>query len=210
MTTDSPAAAPGSGSTLRRRLAGTHRLVEAAELGAGALLVTVLLVMVVLQAAQRYLPVSGWAWTGELARYALVWLTFALAGYLTGRGEHISLEILDYLVRGRLRRFAYRLADTVVALTAALFVVDAWKLVTSSTGRESPVIGIPLPVLYLVAVVGFALTTVRAGWEAVRLRPGPPAPPDAAPEDPAPGDPAPGDPAMGDPAMGDPAMGGRG
>ena len=99
-------------------------------------------------------------------------------------------------------RFVHNMLAGVGGIGCALFVVDAWKLVTSSTGRESPVIGIPLPVLYLVAVVGFALTTVRAGWEAVRLRPGPPAPPDAAPEDPAPGDPAPGDPAMGDPAMG--------
>jgi TRAP-type C4-dicarboxylate transport system permease small subunit len=168
--TGAPAATPDTGP-VRRRLARVHRLVEVAERAVGALLVGVVLVAVVLQAAARYLPVSGWVWTGELARYALVWLTFALAGYLTGRGEHIGLEIVDYLARGRLLTLVRRFADAVVAAIAAAFTVDAWNLVAASTDRVSPVLGIPLRWLYLVAVAGFALTTIRAGWAALYGRP---------------------------------------
>jgi TRAP-type C4-dicarboxylate transport system permease small subunit len=168
-TAGQPATVPGS--RIGRRLAPVHRAVEAVELAVGCLLITLVLAMVVLQAAQRYLPVSGWAWTGELARYALVWLTFALAGYLTGRGEHIGLELVDYLARGRLLALVRRFADAALAAIAAAFTVDAWSLVTAATGRTSPVTGIPLPVLYLVPVAGFALTAVRAGWSAVAGRP---------------------------------------
>jgi TRAP-type C4-dicarboxylate transport system permease small subunit len=177
--TGAPAAPPDTGP-VRRRLARVHRLVEVVERAVGGLLVGVVLVAVVLQAAARYLPVSGWAWTGELARYALVWLTFALAGYLTGRGEHIGLEIVDYLARGRLLTLVRRLADAVVAAAAAAFTVDAWNLVAASTGRVSPVVGIPLRWLYLVAVAGFALTAIRAGWAAWYGRPT--GPPDSLPD----------------------------
>jgi TRAP-type C4-dicarboxylate transport system permease small subunit len=168
--TNDPATTTGGGR-LARRLAAAHRGVEITERVVGSLLVGIVLTMVLLQAGQRYLPVSGWVWTGELARYALVWLTFVLAGHLTGRGEHISIEVVDYLARGRLLQLIRRLADAIVAVIAAAFTVDAYALVTASAGRGSPVIGIPLAYLYLVPVAGFALTAIRAAWAAAAGRP---------------------------------------
>ena len=47
------------------------------------------------QAAQRYLPIDGWPWSGELARFCLVWLTFVLAGVLVTTDSHISIEMID-------------------------------------------------------------------------------------------------------------------
>jgi TRAP-type C4-dicarboxylate transport system permease small subunit len=158
---------------VRPWLATGHRIVEVAELTAGCLLVATLMCLVVLQAAQRYLPVSGWVWTGELARYSLVWLTFALAGYLTGRGEQIGLEVIDHLARGRLLHFVRRFADAVVALAAVAFTMDAWQLLTESVGRTSPAIRIPLHWVYLMPLLGFALTALRAGWAAAAGRPDP-------------------------------------
>jgi TRAP-type C4-dicarboxylate transport system permease small subunit len=145
--------------------------VEVAEWVVGSLLLASVLAMVVLQAAQRYLPIGGWAWTGELARYALVWLTFVLAGHLTGRGEHLGIEIVDYLAHGRLLSLIRRLADAIVAVIAVAFTIDAYALVTGSAGRGSPVLGIPLTYFYLVPMVGFALTAVRAAGAAVLGRP---------------------------------------
>jgi len=167
-------AAPSTPDTGRVRhfLAAGHRAVEVAELAAGCLLVATLLVLVVLQAGQRYLPVSGWVWTGELARYSLVWLTFALAGYLTGRGDQIGLEVIDHLVGRRMLDVVRRFADAVVALAAAALTVDAWQLLTESFGRTSPAIRIPLQWVYLMPLLGFALTALRAGWAAVAGRPG--------------------------------------
>lgn len=161
---------PATGRVGRSAATG-HRILEVAELTAGCLLVATLAVLVVLQAGQRYLPVSGWVWTGELARYSLVWLTFALAGYLTGRGEQIGLEVIDHLVRGRSLQLVRRFADAVVALAAAALTVDAWQLLTGSVGRVSPAIRIPLEWIYLMPLLGFALTALRAGWAAVAGRP---------------------------------------
>ena len=49
--------------------------------------------LVLLQAAQRYLPIDGWPWTGELARFGLVWLTFVVAGVLVTRTPTSRIEM---------------------------------------------------------------------------------------------------------------------
>ena len=65
------------------------------ELGIGVVATVLVLVLVLVQAGQRYLPFEGWPWTGELARFCLVWLTFALAGVLVSSDSHISIELVD-------------------------------------------------------------------------------------------------------------------
>jgi TRAP-type C4-dicarboxylate transport system permease small subunit len=44
-------------------------------------------------------------------------------------------------------------------------------LLTESVGRTSPAIRIPLHWVYLMPLLGFALTALRAGWAAVAGRP---------------------------------------
>ena len=68
-----------------RWLSRTVRGVTAVELGIGVAALLLIFFLVLVQAAQRYLPVDGWSWTGELARFALVWLTFVVAGVLVTR-----------------------------------------------------------------------------------------------------------------------------
>lgn len=162
---------PARAGAARSWTVGTHRLLERVEQAVGAVLVTFLGVLVLLQVAQRYLPVETWVWTGELARYCLVWLTFLLAGHLTGRGDHIALEIADYALRGRALTVVIRGADALVAIIAVGFTVDAANLIVTSTGRSSPAMGIPLAWLYVAVLAGFAATALRAGWAAVVGRP---------------------------------------
>ena len=61
------------GGPLRR----IGRFLTLIELTFGALAVVAILVFVFYQALQRYLPVDSVAWTGELARFCLLWVTFA-------------------------------------------------------------------------------------------------------------------------------------
>ncbi len=85
---------PEGGSTpLRRAL----RVVTGVEMRLAGLAAALIFVLVLLQAGQRYLPIDGWTWTGELARYGLVWLTFTAAGVLVTRDGHIALQIVDSL-----------------------------------------------------------------------------------------------------------------
>ena len=65
------------------------------ELTIGVAALVLIFGLVLVQAAQRYLPIDGWPWSGELARFCLVWLTFVLAGVLVTNDSHISIEMID-------------------------------------------------------------------------------------------------------------------
>ena len=60
-----PAEPPAS--PLRRLV----HVVTVVEIGIAGLATAMIFVLILLQAAQRYLPIDGWTWTGELARYGL-------------------------------------------------------------------------------------------------------------------------------------------
>ncbi|QVJ02828.1 TRAP transporter small permease [Nocardiopsis eucommiae] len=149
------------------------RCLERAELVVGALLLTLILVLMLVQATQRHLPVSGWVWTGELARFGLVWLTFSLAGYLVGRDEHITLKLVDHVARGRVLRGVWVLANLVVAAIAVGFVFEAAALVFTGPPQTTPALNIPLSWTYVIPMVGLSLAALRA--LANTLVPAPPA-----------------------------------
>jgi TRAP-type C4-dicarboxylate transport system permease small subunit len=149
------------------------RWLERAELGTGALMLTVIFVLMLVQATQRHLPVSGWVWTGELARFGLVWLTFSLAGYLVGRDEHITLKLVDHVAGPRFLRGVWVLANLVVAAVATGFVFEAAELVFGGSPQTTPAMNIPLSWTYVIPMVGLTLAALRA--LANTLLPAPPA-----------------------------------
>ena len=71
------------------------RALTAIEIAIGAAALLLIFFLVLLQALQRYLPIDGWPWTGELARFCLVWLTFVVAGVLVSSDSHIAIESID-------------------------------------------------------------------------------------------------------------------
>lgn len=138
------------------------RWLSVLELTIGCLALTAIFAMVILQAAQRYLPGGGWPWTGELARYSLAWLTFIMLGYLTGKGRQITLLVIDGLCSKRALRAVKTFANLAMAATAIGFTLACWELVSVDTGQVSPAMGVPVVWLYVIPLVGFASTALRS------------------------------------------------
>ena len=76
------------------------RWLGLAEQAVGVALMVVILALVLLQVAQRYLP-GGWAWTGEIARFAMVWVAFVMSGYLLAHDQHVAIKVVDYFLPTR-------------------------------------------------------------------------------------------------------------
>ena len=127
-------------------------------------MVAVLLIffLVLVQAGQRYLPFEGWSWTGELARFCLVWLTFAVAGVLVTTDSHIAIELVDGIRNPLVVRVVRVVACLVVALIGAALAVEAWVLVFDQPPIKSPAMRMPMSWLYVPLLLGFVSTTVRA------------------------------------------------
>lgn len=148
--------------TLKRRVGKVLRGIEVIEISVGVLLLTTILFMVMAQVIVRFTPFGGWVWTGELARFCLVWLTFAVAGYLMGRREHIAIDIIDQVLPRRGRRLVDIVSHLVVGITAIAFLYQGVGLMEAQSGVRSSAAEIPMSLLYAVPTIGFALTALRA------------------------------------------------
>jgi TRAP-type C4-dicarboxylate transport system permease small subunit len=123
---------------------------------------------VLLQAAQRYLPIDGWPWTGELARFCLVWLTFVVAGVLVTNDSHISIEMIDLVPGDLLRRVVRVVSCLVVAAIGVGLCREAWELMDTQAILKSPALRMPMSWLYAVSLIGFVSVVVRSLLAALR------------------------------------------
>jgi TRAP-type C4-dicarboxylate transport system permease small subunit len=138
------------------------RWVTALELAIGVVATVLILVLVLVQAGQRYLPFEGWSWTGELARFCLVWLTFAVAGVLVTSDSHISIELLDSVRNPAVVRVTRVVACLIVALIGVGLAAEAWALTFDQPPIVSPAMGMPMSWLYAPILLGFVSTVIRA------------------------------------------------
>ncbi|WP_164704427.1 TRAP transporter small permease [Blastococcus litoris] len=144
-------------------------MITAIEIGLAAVATVVMFLCVLVQAGQRYLPFEGWTWTGELARFCLVWLTFVMAGVLVTSEGHISLEVIDLVENPLVVRVVRVFASVVVALVGVGFAVEAWDQLVSQGPLKSPALRLPMAWFYVLPLIGFVSTAIRATAAAVRF-----------------------------------------
>ena len=138
------------------------RVLTAVELTIGVAALVLIFGLVLVQAAQRYLPIDGWPWSGELARFCLVWLTFVLAGVLVTNDSHISIEMIDLVPGDLVRRIVRVVSCLIVAMIGVALCAEAWELVQTQDMLKSPAMRMPMSWLYGVSMVGFVSVVVRS------------------------------------------------
>lgn len=137
------------------------------ELGFAGVMLLVILVLVFTQAAQRYTPFDDFPWTGEISRFGLAWMTFSVAGVLITLRGHITLEVVDTLPAPRLIRIIQAISLLIVAGIAIGLTNEAWGLVQTQGAIRSPVLGMPMSLVYLPVLSGMVSTVIRslfAAW----------------------------------------------
>lgn len=145
----------------------TGRVLTAIELTLGIVALVLIFGLVLLQAAQRYLPIDGWPWTGELARFCLVWLTFVVAGVLVTTDSHISLEMIDLVPGALLRRLVRVVSCLIVALIGVGLCAEAWELIQTQGIIKSPAMRMPMSWLYAISLIGFVSVVIRSSIAAI-------------------------------------------
>ena len=145
------------------------RVVTGIELGLAAVVTVLMFALVLVQAVQRYLPLEGWTWTGELARFCLVWLAFVITGVLVSTDGHIALEMVDLIKNPMVVRVIRVFALLVVALIGAGFAAEAFDLMRTQGRLRSPSLEMPMSWLYALPFLGFVSTAVRGLIEAYRI-----------------------------------------
>jgi TRAP-type C4-dicarboxylate transport system permease small subunit len=137
------------------------RWLGLAEQAAGIVLLVVILVLVLVQVAQRYLPGGGWAWTGEISRFAMVWATFIMAGYLLAHDGHIAIKVVDYFLPVRALAGVKLLGHALITVTCIAMMYATYDFMTHDRGQVTAAAEIPLAFIYAVVAFGFASTALR-------------------------------------------------
>lgn len=102
----------------------------------------------------RFVMHSPLAWTEEVARYMMVWVTFMGAGLAMGRGRHIGVTMVLDLLPRRLRLIADTLARCIMAAFFCAMIYYGAKFTLSLRTQISPAIGLPMIFPYIAVPIG--------------------------------------------------------
>lgn len=143
--------------TGRSRLEGIIRVEEAIC----AALIIVILGLLLLQVAARFLFNSPYVWTEELARFGLIWLTFIGAGFVMARGKHVTVDVVSQFLGAR-SRMALDIVSSLVTIAASLMLLPASFRFTVVMNRiGSPATDVPMSVVYAAGLTGFGLLALH-------------------------------------------------
>lgn len=118
------------------------------------LLMTVLIISVFSQVLFRFVLNQPLAWTEELARYTLVWLTFLGAAYAMSLKAHIGVEFFVNKLPGSLHKILLFLSTLVSIAFFIILITQGYSMMTRSISQLSPVLKIPMGAVY--AVIPFS------------------------------------------------------
>jgi len=136
---------------------------------AGAL--AVMAACVFYQVFGRYVLGRAPAWTEELARYLLVWMTMLGSAAGIARGEHITVTVLTDRLGDRARRWVVALRDAVIVATAGVLAWSGLAYARLNGAQESAAIEMPMTVPYLAVPAGGALIVLIVVVARLRGRP---------------------------------------
>ncbi|MBT2583369.1 TRAP transporter small permease [Planococcus sp. ISL-109] len=121
----------------------------------------VLVTVVFLQVIFRFVLGSPLAWTEELARYSLIWLTFLGAAYAMSLRAHIGMEVFVNLFRTSGKKALYIVASLASLMFFLLMVIEGYSLAMQGMSQSSPVLRIPMGAIYMVIPISGAVLIIN-------------------------------------------------
>ena len=119
------------------------------------ILMGALTIVVTWQVIARYIMTNPSSWTEELARFMLVWVSILGAAYVSGKREHIAIDILQQRMQPEKKRKFQILIDVIIILFALfVFVIGGINLVEITLHQISSAMRIPLGYVY--AIIPFS------------------------------------------------------
>ncbi len=137
------------------------RRAQAVLFAAIAALLLALVVVIGLQVFYRYVLNDSLAWTEEMARLILVWMTFLGAGLASFRGVHLKLDLFAENLAPAVKKA--QAALTAVAVLFFLGVLFAGNIDVIEVRESLPFTSFPLSSKYLSYAISTGAVLMGAG-----------------------------------------------
>ncbi|HIE96770.1 MAG: TRAP transporter small permease [Fuerstiella sp.] len=114
------------------------------------------------QVFARYFFGAPFSWSEEVARMALVWMTFMAAAFVMAEGRHITVDVLSHRLRARGQFWLECLSHSIVAATCLLLLIGGRHFVWYMDKVGSPSLEIPKSWWYGAVSVGMLLMAIHS------------------------------------------------
>ncbi|WP_282173922.1 TRAP transporter small permease [Cytobacillus firmus] len=125
------------------------------------LLFFIMVIVVFLQVLFRFVLDQPLAWTEELSRYLLVWITFLGAGYAVSVKAHPSIELLFEKANQAVRRVLLALSTVLVVFFFYQIIVNSFIFIERSMMQTSPALQLPMGMVYMVIPIASILFVIN-------------------------------------------------
>lgn len=105
----------------------------------------------------------GLAWSEELIRYLIIWITFLGLSVCVREGSHISIDAIPELFKGKYKKvfscFVYIIClmfSVILIWYAYAFIIDQ-----SNSSQVTPALGVPMYYFYVIILISGILITLE-------------------------------------------------
>ncbi|MFA7579980.1 TRAP transporter small permease [Castellaniella sp.] len=106
----------------------------------------------------RYLLNDAPAWSEEVARYSMVWLSFLGGGLVFRHGGHIAIDMLIRKIPGRFwQNVVFGFSQLVIFAFLAVLLWKGWDMYVRGGRMTTPALQLPMALPYAAVPVGAAL-----------------------------------------------------
>lgn len=140
------------------------QFVDKVARGLTQLCVAIMVVAVVLQVIWRYFLGNPIIWAEELARYALVWMTFIGAAVALRAGQLACMDLVVNLFPVKIKRAIITVANLASFILLLLLLYYSVILVgePSVVAQRSPAMRITMSYIYLAIPIGLGLMVTQS------------------------------------------------
>ncbi|WP_313800355.1 TRAP transporter small permease [Cytobacillus sp.] len=120
-----------------------------------------MVIAVFLQVIFRFIVDQPLAWTEELSRYLLIWLTFLGTGYGMSMKAHPSIEFLYEKVGNTMKKGFIILSTALILFFFWQIIVNSFEFIGRSMTQTSPVLQLPMGLVYTVIPISSVLFVIN-------------------------------------------------
>lgn len=142
------------------------RLVFGLQRGISFSLLFAIIALVLAQVFTRYVINQPLTWTEEIARFSMVWFTFMAAAYVAAERRHIRVVFFARLLGNLGGVIVNWFAQAVVISVGVVMTYGAW-LAQDASQIAGTASGVPVSLLYLGALIGYALMMTHVIIESI-------------------------------------------
>lgn len=124
------------------------------------------------QVFSRYVLNTSFAFTEELARFSLIWLSILGAAYLSGKREHLSMDFLYQKFSGKNRKKVLIFIELCIfSFALIVMVIGGFNLVytTLHLGQLSGTLRIPLGYIYAILPVSGLFIMLFSVYHTIKI-----------------------------------------